>query len=266
VNIDTFICVFHRDIDADRFLNLQTVLQYYHTNFPDLEIFLVEEDRESVLGKQGIVPTWVNYIFAYNPGPFNQAWALNIAMKMSGRPIGASVCNDAIIRPETFNQAQEAIRQNHYTCYIPYFEFYNLNPNMSEAFRRTMQFNFRDSDLYKRYGPNPPEKAGGIIFFDRAALLNIGGFNENFRGYGAEDDFLSFTSKILGTYGSCLNPELNLYHLYHVARPNHCWGNEDYFKNFELYKELRTYDIDKLRAYLNKMRDSNQGDINKYAL
>ena len=266
---NTFICVMYRDGGAERYSNLQTILKYYHERLPDLEIILVEEDSESKLKD---IPPWVNHVFVKNSGSFNQGWAVNTAAKISKRPIGASVCNDAIIKWYAFFRAEEEVLKNHYACYIPYHRFYDFNQQQTEDFKRNFVFRNNENVLEERYHNRPDAlRAGGIIFFDREALLNIGGFNENFRGWGAEDDEYAFRCKSLGLFGQVenldkkfYNASWNLYHLYHSTTVDHKNGNNDSKVNRDLYSKILSYNPEQIKNLIKELKSNGIGDPKKY--
>ena len=262
---NSFICIMHRESDPERSLNLQATLKYYHERLPELEIFLIEEDTQTRIKE---IPPWVRYYLAYNPGSFSQGWAVNIAAKLSTRKVGASVTNDAILKWSTYISAEKIVGQYGNTCYIPYYLFYDLNISQTYKFRTDFKFDFDDNILARRYAspiPGPgAEKAGGIIFFNRLNYLGIGGFDEDYRGYGAEDDSQAFRCKMLGTFETCHNPEMNLYHLYHPIGGGHSRNTKEYQNNYALYSKIRSYNPEQIREYTKELSKRDFGNLEKY--
>lgn len=76
----------YRSSDEYRLANLETVVSYMSVEFPEWEIVVVEQDEESTLLRHALVEQ-VNYTYAYNSGPFNTSWGMNVAFQQSSGDI-----------------------------------------------------------------------------------------------------------------------------------------------------------------------------------
>jgi predicted glycosyltransferase involved in capsule biosynthesis len=92
---------------------------------------------------------------------------------------------------------------------------------------------------------------GGICIFRKSAILRIGGWNESFMGWGAEDDFISHKVKNFLSWTECKN---KCYHLYHSREtPNMTY----YQRNLQLLQQLTTLSKEDLVKTVNMSVQKN---------
>ncbi len=251
------IYIVHRNAHADRLENLNTVLEYYHSILPNLEIIVVEEDSKSNLKN---MPPWVTYVFAYNPGIFNSAWGYNVAAKISKKPIGIAICNDTIIKYSTFIQAENEILTYHWGCYIPYSMVCHLDIFQTKAFRES----FRLPDI-KYVNRKIWEQLGGVVFFDKKVFFELGGYNEDFRGWAPEDAEFAVKNNKVGMMKRNKNIEHNLYHLFHYRFETvHGKNTKENMEGEILGNRIKGYSLEQMRKHIEVLKGRDIGNPLKF--
>ena len=142
----------------------------------------------------------------------------------------------------------------------PYRPVLDLSFEESEHYSNTKDFDFLKSISRPGRGETDHQKVpfcGGIIMFKKDCLEKMAGWNEDFWGWGAEDDAQSYKVFTLETkYFQCEN---KCFHLFH-SRPMP--NQELYFRNFNIYKQFVQADKKMLENYITSIKDKI-GDINK---
>ena len=99
--------------------------------------------------------------------------------------------------------------------------------------------------------------AGGIIMFRKEALIRVGGWSEDYIGWGAEDDYQSFKIK---QFLSHIEVPNRCYHLYHEkVKPDMIF----YQRNLQLLNKLVTYSPTDTMKYIANSAPKNRFK-NKY--
>jgi hypothetical protein len=98
---------------------------------------------------------------------------------------------------------------------------------------------------------------GGITIFRRDALMNIGGWCEDFEGWGCEDDFQAFKVNLFKLiHTECVSNSYHLYHKRSVVDMNL------YSKNLNLYNQYLRMDLNTHKRMINNSVKS-MGNMNK---
>jgi hypothetical protein len=240
----------HRSSQPDRVKNLQATVKYLINNVPKIEIIVVEQDaKPSELN----LPSSVKHIFTYNAGLFNKSWGHNLGFKNATHDIIAFGDNDIII-------PQHAIIEGYNKC----FECCTISPYAGEIVIDTNQETteqFISSGVIpenltgkKRRGPY----AGGLIFMSRNAVEIVGGWEEEMRGWGCEDDHMEMKIRKLIGHTHELVDYVGI-HLYHLVNNN----RSHYSKNVEILMEDYNLSKDELIKKCEKQFLSI-GNPNKY--
>jgi hypothetical protein len=135
---------------------------------------------------------------------------------------------DLIMDPNKFIESLRML--DTYECVSPYSRVIDLLPNEIHLPLEQLQLINRpgrgETDIQKIC------LSGGIIMYRRASIIRIGGWCEDFIGWGGEDDYQSFKSKAFLNWfentGTC-------FHLWHER------GAPDpgpYHRNLELLNKL----------------------------
>jgi hypothetical protein len=145
--------------------NLLRVIEYYKKNFKD-STFIVSEQGNN----QTIQIDDFNYIFIKKDLPHNQSKCINDGIKISNKKIICVIDADIILL-------------NSYNIYIAVKEIIMNEVDYSLPY--TDCFNEPDYTLREAWGT---KCVGGIFIIDREKFLNVGMNNEDFEGWGREDD------------------------------------------------------------------------------
>jgi len=231
----TFIIPYQHKMD--RLMNLKRVVEWVSA-FQGVEIILVEQDRVPRI--KNIFLKNTQYYFVKSELPFNKALAMNVGLKHAHSPVIVFGDADIIMDPQQFINGLSLINQ--YECVSPYNKVIDLEANEVNGgleYWKTINRPGRgETDIQKIC------LAGGIIMFRKDAALKIGGASQEFLGWGAEDDHLSFKIKgLLSWYeapGTC-------YHLYHSkVVPDMTY----YQRNLQLLNKLVQMNRDELIRYV----------------
>ena len=234
----------------DRFLTLQKVLE----NIKDLnsEIIVIEQGQESILPSKNLTYNF-KYIFLSNLLPFNKSWSLNIAWKEAQNDI--SVFGDADNLIDT-NILLESIKL------IGEYEF--VSPHRRLIDLEISENNLPLEDIFKiqRVGRGETDHqklpmCGAMTIFKKEALERIGGWPEEFFGWGAEDDAMSIKVKHFLKWIEL--EQNNCYHLFHQrVVPDMQW----YHRNIQIYQNYLRVTKEKLDEYIQQIRPTI-GDKNR---
>ncbi len=97
------------------------------------------------------------------------------------------------------------------------------------------------------------DSVGGSLFFDIETFYRIGGMNENFKGWGFEDDELNFRIHRFG-----FKVEKLPYHCFHIDHPRSegisSSGNPFYQDNKQEYEKIQTMKVEELFNYCNWLK------------
>jgi predicted glycosyltransferase involved in capsule biosynthesis len=227
----------------DRFLTLERVLQNIRNSNINCEVIIIEQGLESVLPSKNVILN-ENYIFMHNSLPFNKSWSLNVAWK--------TATTDTIV----FGDADNLIDMNHilssieelkdYDFVSPHIKLIDLTPNENKL---------PSEDIFNIKRPGRGEldhqklpMCGAMTIFTKGALERIGGWPEEFFGWGAEDDAMSIKVRHFLKWKENDN---NCYHLYHNrVSPDMNW----YSRNIQIYNNYSNISKDKLEEYINSTK------------
>ncbi len=172
--------------------NLLTVLAWL-ARYPQFEPIVVEQNDAPYLS--GALPhPNCTLLFAYNPGTFNKSWGLNVGFRHSQQSWLAFADAD-IVLGDALAATVEHLDKG-YQAIKPYRRLIDLTESES-AHVRAGEFDW----LPQRTDPAAPNRegvgehivfAGGVFLIARAAFGRMGGWDERFRGWGGEDDAMSY--------------------------------------------------------------------------
>lgn len=236
----------------DRLKNLHTVLKWL-SNFK-CEVIIVENDVESKLDESKEDFKFV-HIFLNNNLPFNKSWCFNVGYKNASNENVIFGDSDLIMDEKELLESVNLLRD--YGCVNPYSSVIDLDSNETKLFIQNKL------DLSKITRPGRGETdhqkvpmCGGIIFFTKSALDKVRGWDENFWGWGAEDDFMS---KKVERFLMHKTLENKCYHLYHEKSIVY---QDLYYRNISVYNQLNSLDGPNMERYLESTKDQI-GLINK---
>ena len=234
----------------DRLGNIRKVIDWL-SGFGGIELIIVEQDKSPKLPAYTL--SGFKYIFTESSLPFNKAWAFNVGTKYSTTPAIIFGDSDIIMNPEQLIESLKLLQQ--YESVSPYNRVVDLE-------RQEVNMTMDQMNQIPRPGRGETDVqkicvAGGVIMYRRDALEKIGGWSEDFIGWGGEDDFQSHKTKTLLKFhereGKC-------FHIFHEkVKPDMKY----YQRNLNLLNTLVKYPQSELLRYINGSRNRT-GMKNKY--
>lgn len=243
----SYLITYREGDDPERRANLQAVLAWL-TGFPELEVIVVEQDSAPRFAVPQ-TPAAYRQIFAYNPGPFNKSWGFNVGFRFASTPILSFGDGDVIVPGAQMAQALDACARSYVTV-NPYRRIVDLTPEESATVRRGA-FDYAPVRAVDA-APNREgigEKVvfcGGVFVIRRDAFVHLGGWDERFRGWGGEDDAMTYLVQRARLCAVELDERPAL-HLHHARLPENTFGQPHYAANRQLLADYREYSDDQLR-------------------
>lgn len=241
----------------ERHANLLAVLGWL-AQTPQHEVIVVEQDALPTLTQPLPHPN-CRPIFAYNAGLFNKGWGMNIAARHSNAPVLAFFDGDMIV-PGMLEKSIAHCAD--YAVVKSYRRLLDLTQEQSVAVRAG---NYA-VPAHAGAGPDSREDRGEFMvlcggqFLIRASAFNqLGGFDERFRGWGGEDDALTYAVQRmrLPTIEFDEVPALHLWH------PRAAMTHPNYRDNTQLVVRYRDYTEAELQRLCEVSRNL-MGDSKKY--
>jgi hypothetical protein len=246
---------------TDRRANLDAVLAWLARD-PALETIVVEQDAHPRLAPPLAHPG-ARVVFAYNAGPFNKAWGLNVGARLA--EAGVLVFGDAdVIVPGGLGEAA-AHCAHHAQLAKPYRRLVDLTPEETARVRAGT-----DPAIVRDPAAAPNRDAigerlvlcGGWFAIRRDAFAALGGFDERFVGWGGEDDAMTIKVERARLATWELDPGA-AWHLWHPRGAAATTGHAHYAANLALLEDYRHYDDDAL-ARLAEVQRQTCGRREKY--
>lgn len=234
----------------DRLSNLRRTLDWIN-GFSGGQIILVEQDKHSKISHLNLK---CQHIFVKSNQPYNRSWAFNIGLKYSKSNIICCGDSDLIMNPQDFINGLQAVQQ--YEMVSPYSSVVDLTPQES---------NFPLEAIVKIDRPGRGETdnqkiniSGGISIFRKEALQKIGGWSENFIGWGGEDDFQTIKVQNFCTWSEL---QAKVYHLYHDKEAP---DSKLYQRTLQILQKAHSMSKEDLAKSINN-ESQKIGMKNKYA-
>lgn len=233
----------------DRLYNLRRTIDWVNA-FSNSQLILVEQDTHSKISHLSLN---CNHIFVKSDLPYNRSWAFNIGLSYAKSNIIVFGDSDIIMDPNDFLNAIKEIKN--YDMISPYNSVVDLEQHENNI-------SLRDIININRKGRGEEDNqkiniCGGISMFKKDAINKIGGWSEDFIGWGGEDDFQTLKVK---KFLSWKELEARCYHLYHKKNPP---SNNFYQRSLSLLKQASEMSDEKLTRLINNSR-RKIGMINKY--
>lgn len=239
------ICYRHR---IDRLKPLIRVLDWIDS-FTGAEVILVEQDNHSKINNLNLN---CKHIFIESNELFNKSWGFNVGFKYASTDKIIFSDTDIIMKPNKFIEGIKLLEE--YDMVSPYNSVIDLEQNESNL---PLQ-NILNINKIGR-GENDIQKiniCGGIAMYNRKAIEKVKGWNENFIGWGGEDDFQALKTERFLNYKEL---EGKCFHLWHVRGIENI---ESYKKNLNLLNKYKELSIENLIKTMKNL--SIKGLKNKY--
>lgn len=231
----------------DRLTNLRKVIDWA-LGFQGIEIIVVEQDSQEKLMVNNL--KGFRHIFTKSNLPFNRSWAFNVGLKYASTNAIVFSDADVIMEPNDFIEALKKLQE--FEAVNPAKEIIYLNPQESN-----FQFEQMKS-IIKNESTSDDSFCRGMVMFRRDAIEKIGGWCEDFIGWGGEDDHQ--TSKVK-QHLSNFECDFRCYHFFHQQEKK----NDFYYqRNLQLLERLNSMTPDENIKYINNTK-SKSGFKNKFA-
>ena len=249
IPINTFTFIIGYKHSTDRLNNLKRTLDWIN-GFSGSQVLLIEQDSHSKISHFNLR---CEHIFVKSKMPYNRSWAFNIGMKYAKSNIIVCGDSDLIMNPEDFIQGLKLLDQ--YEMVSPYNSVVDLTPQENNLPIE----NIFSIDRSGR-GELDHQKiniSGGISMFRKDALRKIGGWSEDFIGWGGEDDFQTVKVENFLTH---YENKAKCFHFHHGRSPI---NQQSYQQMLQMLQKMKSWTKDEMVRYINHTSPKN-GMINKY--
>jgi len=247
INTLTYIIGYRHS--AERLNNLRRTLDWI-SGFSGAQIILVEQDTHSKISHLNLR---CQHIFVKSKMPYNRSWAFNIGLKYAKSKVVCFGDSDLIMDPNDFINGLKLLDQ--YDMVSPYHSVVDLTPQES---------NLPLENIIKVNRPGRGETdnqkiniCGGIAMFRKDAITRIGGWSEDFIGWGGEDDFQTIKVHNFLTFHEA---KARCFHLHHSRGTI---DQNQYGKMLQMLQKMSTWNKEELAKYINSTWPKN-GMLNKY--
>ena len=202
-------------------------------------------------------------VFAYNPGHFNKGWGLNVGARHANSAVLVFTDADLLV-PLMLPRAVEHCLK-HVQLVKPYRQVLDLSPEATAHLRAGNSHALQDmasiANNRQALGEVAP-LCGGAFAIRTDAFLKLGGWDERFVGWGAEDD--AFSYKVQRARLSALEfDDVAALHLHHPRSDDREKNAAQYASNLALLERYRRYDQPNLER-LQEVQAQIMGRAQKY--
>jgi predicted glycosyltransferase involved in capsule biosynthesis len=240
--------------------NLYHVLGWY-LKMQGWEVIVVEQDHAPQLDSTDW-PYTVKRLFVKNSGPFNKGWGLNVGAKAANSDVLFFCDSDLLLAHSALKAASNLCHRA--LAVKPYDKLIDLNEFESEAILTThAEPNFERSDASKVRGNRENLCfCGGAFFMHQSLFSVLGGFDERYLGWGAEDDAMTLKMHRMTDQLAALENRAAV-HLWHERSVQSTFGNAHYPDNLKMLKDCAALPGESLR-FLCDLQRQLMGNPGKY--
>ncbi|HEY2117104.1 MAG TPA: glycosyltransferase, partial [Candidatus Angelobacter sp.] len=177
------------------------------------EIIVVDMGRSPFAAELG--RRWANkYVFVKNDGVFERARSLNIGTALAEHDLVLWIDNDLIVSPEFVSKAVAEMSRRQLDYLIPYTQVKYL----SEIDTQQIMMGTRNPDDCPPASVlrAPRGATGGMGLVKKSFVQTYGGMQEEFRGWGGEDDAWWHKARLLGRAAATEQRDQQVYHMFHA--------------------------------------------------
>jgi len=215
----------------------------------NFEVIIVEQGEKQILNQADYSE---KILFIENKVIFNKSFSLNVGWKNCNGDIVIFGDADILLSDDSISTAIENMKDHDMVS--PYNKVIDLTSEESKL---------STGDIFniKRHGRGDYDNqkvplCGGITIFNRNVLDKIGGWPEEFFGWGAEDDAMTIKVKHFLTWKENI---FDCYHLYHTKQIIY----RDYYqRNLSIFNQYTNCTKEQLLQHIDKTRNLI-GDKNK---
>ncbi|WDE14289.1 galactosyltransferase-related protein [Thalassomonas haliotis] len=254
----------YRESSADRRQALFYVVSRLHQTFDKLNIIVVEQDTSPKLTADDL--PCCQLIFVFNAGLFNRGWSNNVAVNASVRPFIAFADCDIFLQKQSYQSCFDALRifdaVDPKKSYITNVSLPTADIVQSKENQNPQEDIGQVLPAYtiknRRYGNT---FAGGIFFIRRQSLLALGFWDENFEGWGGEDNAMEHVIRLF--LRQC-RLQLEVFHIDHSRTRLDTRAQPGYQSNSQRCRAICGNHGQALLEYLKEKKQSIPGAIDKY--
>lgn len=256
------IVIPHYNINSYRERNLSYTIGYYAIKMPDTPIVVVEQitpdvkefDRESFIKKY---PNLSWETIRTDTTDFMKSALINKAVfQHTDSDYIAMIDNDCILRDASVDKM---IPSNDCSIFIPYTSINFLGEGHTRRLIRNGKFTQSKSkqELHiSRY-------TGGINVFSRDTFELVGGFDESFVNWGAEDDAFHIKCKRLVGPIKRTERDIELLHIWHPsAKTNDYMSSDRYMQNKKRVACIKRMSSEDLNEYVEYRENESIKNLN----
>ncbi len=222
---------------VDRLNNLRKTLDWVNS-FSNVEVILVEQDKHSKIEDLNLK---CKHIFIKSKMPYNRSWSFNVGVKYAQSNIIVFGDSDLVMKPDDFISGLNSLSE--YEMVSPYNSVLDLTAEESNlSFDKILSINRPGR------GETDNQKiniSGGIAMFRKEAIHKIAGWNEQFIGWGGEDDFQTIKVKNLLNW---VELKAKCYHFWHQReQPDMTY----YQRTLQLLQQAQKLTKEELLSHVN---------------
>jgi len=262
IDLSNVTLIYHYRKDCEeRLSNLKLSIDFHRKHFKNLEIILVEDDKELSINKEKDLEGKLDKIFFLkNTNIYARPASYNVAAKLSTRPIIMTMDTDVVVKPEFLEKAIKLLDDEKIGMIIPYNGIVlNTDEKIKAEFKETLDYEAFLPYVPKQFDIMYKEEhitvqhnrsVGGITIFKKDRFFDFGGYNPNFLGWGFEDNELVCRIKKMGyQIGRVTNDEAWIWHLSHpgTVKNNHPFYNN----NQKINNVVAKMSKDELKMYID---------------
>ncbi|MBA4742244.1 MAG: hypothetical protein H2060_06000 [Azoarcus sp.] len=217
--------------DETRRRNVEAVLAWYR-RMAGWEMVVIEQDEVPQLDGDGWAPE-IRRVFVRNAGPFNKNWGYNVGVHVARSDVLFFCDADLLLELSVLSTAASLCARRAMSV-NPYDRIADLDQTESTAIVSAgVEPGFeRPQASAARAGRERLCFCGGAFFMRRALHHLMGGFDERFLGWGAEDDANSVRmERVAGTSALAALENRCALHLWHARDELSTFGNPHYPDN-----------------------------------
>ena len=234
----------YRETHADRRANLLALLRHYDRDFPGLEKIVVEQNKTPQLDPARL-PHNTRHVFTKNGGHFNRSWGFNVGAGETDRNLLLFADCDIAIPPRELAAAGDVAR--FFPVVKPYSRLVDVPAEHTERFRQTL-----DPSVLPKEGRQIIQMlCGGAVMMAREGFESVGGWCEEFEGWGAEDN--AQQEKVARFLRSVQLPGC-AFHLHHHRSDLDGYRHPWYRQNLAHLQRLSAMSKDELREHIRRVR------------
>lgn len=262
----TIIASFRNDNqDGTRLKNLHSFLNYY--NRLGTKTIIIQQDIEDRTNNIFKDYENVHHVLVYNAGLFNKSWGYNVGVNIAREYSYSNIymfCDIDIMIPENIiAESNFKFIDKSIVAVNPYMNIWHLNREQTHDFCYS-----HDWSIIKNMPPKEQRGnvvyAGGCIFISDSCLTEINGWDEEYRGWGGEDNAMgTIIIRKYGTFKALSMIDGVALHLWHTVPSGvkSKMEHDHYLKNKQRLEQLWKTDVDK---FINGRVNIAIGNTNKY--